>query len=93
MHGLNFPLYLERRVELAFEEKRWFDLIRLRLAEEKLNGDLHAMVIEQENGQWKYNVVPAPGGRRVFFPEKNYHMPIPQSAIDQNPNLIQNPNY
>lgn len=86
-------IYRERRVELAFEEKRWFDLIRLRLAEEKLNGDLHAIVIEQENGQWKYNVVPAPGGKRVFFPEKNYHLPIPQSAIDQNPNLTQNPNY
>lgn len=86
-------IHRERRVELAFEEKRWYDLIRLRLAEKNLNGHMHAMVIEQENGEWQYKVVPAPGGARRFYPEKNYVLPIPQAAIDRNPNLDQNPNY
>lgn len=86
-------IHRERRVELAFEEKRWYDLIRLRIAEEKLNGVLHAMVIEQEEGKWVYNVVPAPGGQRIFDPIKNYFLPIPQEAIDRNPQLTQNPNY
>lgn len=86
-------IHRERRVELAFEEKRWYDLIRLRLAEKNLNGTLHAMVIEQEGGEWVYNVVPAPGGRRSFDPAKNYFLPIPQAAIDRNPQLTQNPNY
>lgn len=86
-------IHRERRVELAFEEKRWYDLIRLRIAEEKLNGVLHAMVIEQEEGRWVYNVVPAPGGQRIFDPTKNYFLPIPQEAIDRNPQLSQNPNY
>lgn len=86
-------IHKERRVELAFEEKRWYDLIRLRIAEEKLNGVLHAMVIEQEEGKWVYKVVPAPGGQRFFDPAKNYFLPIPQQAIDRNPQLVQNPNY
>ena len=83
----------ERRVELAFEEKRWYDLIRLKLAEVNLNGNLHAISIEQENGKWVYKKVPAPGGTRKFFAAKNYLFPIPQSALDKNSKLVQNPNY
>ncbi len=83
----------ERRVELAFEEKRWYDLLRLKIAEDKLNIPSHAMVIERVGEEWVYNVVPAAGGDRIFHAEKNYVLPIPQSAIDRNPELTQNPNY
>jgi len=83
----------ERRVEFALEEKRWLDLVRLKLAEKKLNGPLHAVVIRQVNGKWEYSYVPAPGGLRAFHPEKNYFFPIPQAALDRNPLLEQNPNY
>lgn len=86
-------IHRERRVELAFEEKRLPDLLRLKLAHVNLNGPLHAMKIEQKGGKWVYEVVPAGGGQRKFYPEKNYLLPIPQSARDKNPNLEQNPNY
>ncbi len=86
-------IYQERRVELAFEDKRYLDLIRLKLAETNLNGHIHAMLIEKEGGVWKYKVIPATQGEMVFHAEKNYLWPIPQSAIDRNPNLAQNPNY
>ncbi|WP_185213143.1 RagB/SusD family nutrient uptake outer membrane protein [Sphingobacterium mizutaii] len=86
-------IHRERRVELAFEEKRLPDLLRLKLAQVNLNGPLHAMKIEQVGGKWVYEVVPAGGGQRKFYPEKNYLLPIPQSARDKNPNLEQNPNY
>ena len=33
------------------------------------------------------------GQRRVFNPAKHYLMPFPQSEIDVNPNLVQNPGY
>lgn len=82
----------ERRVELAFEEKRWYDLMRLKIAEKNLNGTLHAMVIQKENNKWVYKVVPAAEGRRVFY-AKNYLYPIPQATIDKNKNIIQNPGY
>ncbi len=90
---MRHAIHRERRVELAFEDKRWYDLLRLRLAEEKLNQPLKAMKIERENGQWVYSLIPAPGGGRRFFPERNYFLPIPQAAIDRNPKLAQNPGY
>lgn len=91
--AMRTAIHRERRVELAFEEKRWYDLIRLRLAEKNLNGVLHAMVIEREGSEWTYKIVPAPGGQHAFDPTKNYFLPIPQDAIDRNPELTQNPNY
>ncbi|MBX2923789.1 MAG: RagB/SusD family nutrient uptake outer membrane protein [Chitinophagaceae bacterium] len=83
----------ERRVELAFEEKRLPDLLRLKLAETRLNGTVHAIKIDIVGGNTVYTIVPAGGGTKVFDPAKNYVLPIPQSAIDKNPNLEQNPNY
>ncbi|WP_138992279.1 RagB/SusD family nutrient uptake outer membrane protein [Larkinella sp. C7] len=83
----------ERRVELAFEERRWFDLMRLKLAEKNLNGTLHAMKIELVGGKPVYTVIPAPEGGKTFFANKNYLLPIPQSALNQNTKLTQNPNY
>lgn len=90
---MRIAIQRERRVELAFEEKRWWDILRLKLAEDKLNGTSHAMVIEQSGGVWVYKVQPCVTGRRIFHPEKNYFLPIPQSAIDRNDKLEQNPNY
>ena len=83
----------ERRVELAFEDKRLYDLLRLKLAEKNLNGPLHAMKIEKVGSNWVYTVIPAAGGTRKFDPAKNYVLPIPQSAMDKNAELKQNPNY
>jgi hypothetical protein len=45
---MRIAIQRERRVELAFEEKRWYDLMRLKLAMKNLNGPLHAMVIQKE---------------------------------------------
>ncbi|CAG5000680.1 SusD-like protein P38 [Dyadobacter sp. CECT 9275] len=83
----------ERRVELAFEEKRWPDLLRLKMAEKTLNGSFHAMRIVKEGGKKVYSVIEAPNGGRLFSASKNYFLPIPQVVIDKNAKLKQNPNY
>ncbi len=69
----------ERRLELAFEGQRWFDLVRLDKVEEVMNA-----VYARDSGR-----------RPLVYPfdANSYRLPIPQSAIDQNPNLIQNPGY
>jgi len=85
-------IYRERRVEFCFEDKRWYDLIRLKLAETELSHPMHTMKITKVDGEKVYTVVPT-GGDRVFDPAKNYLLPIPQSAIDRNEKLEQNPNY
>ena len=86
-------IHRERRVELAFEDKRLPDLLRLKLAEVVLNGTVHAMKIHKVGNDWVYTIVPAGGGTKKFDPTKNYVLPIPQSAIDKNSKLVQNPNY
>jgi hypothetical protein len=84
----------ERRIELAFEDKRWWDLIRWKIAHINLNQQLHGISIKAgTNGQLTYTPVNVPGGERQFNAASNYLFPIPQGAIDQNKNLQQNPGY
>ncbi len=83
----------ERRVELAFEGKRYWDLIRWNIAHINLNQQLHGISIIGTSGVLTYAPVTTPGGNRQFDATKNYLFPIPQSAIDQNKNLKQNPGY
>jgi SusD family. len=69
----------ERRLELAMEGERWFDLVRLDKVEEVMNA-----VYAKDEGR------PA----QVYpFDQLSYKLPIPQDVIDQNPNLVQNPGY
>jgi hypothetical protein len=83
----------ERRVELAFEGKRYWDLLRWKTAEVNINRPLKAMHITAQGSTLTYQVVDAARGDRKFDASKNYVLPIPQSAISRNPSLIQNSNY
>lgn len=69
----------ERRLELAFEGQRWFDLCRLDRVEEVMNA-----VFAKDEGR------PA---QRYPYDQYSYKLPIHQDIIDQNPNLEQNPGY
>ncbi len=86
----------ERRIELSYEAKRLYDLLRWKIAEVKLNEDLQRIVItntspSDNSGVWVYT--PASLDRPHDFQQKMYFLPIPQGAIDQNPKLIQNWGY
>ncbi|HMM04846.1 MULTISPECIES: RagB/SusD family nutrient uptake outer membrane protein [unclassified Dysgonomonas] len=72
-------LLKERRMELAFEGQRWFDLVRLNKVESVMNA-----VYAKDSGR-KAQIYP--------FNQDSYRLPVPQSKIDQNPNLVQNPGY
>lgn len=72
-------LLKERRLELAFEGERWYDLVRLNKVEEVMNA-----VYSKDSGR---------KAQIAQFNENSYLLPIPQGAIDQNENLIQNPGY
>jgi hypothetical protein len=67
----------ERRCELAFEGIRYLDIKRWKVAEIYIN-----TLVE-----------PGSGVERVFDPAKHYLWPFPQSEIDVNPELEQNPGY
>jgi starch-binding outer membrane protein, SusD/RagB family len=67
----------ERRMELAFEGHRWFDLLRTGKALEVMNAETGG-----SGNNLNYNVQP----HRLL-------MPVPQNQIDLNPRLTQNPGY
>jgi len=87
----------ERRIELAMENKRYFDLLRWKIAEVNLNHVMHGMRIDPDgNGGYTYTVIPAvpPGATQWSFDaSKNYLLPIPFGVMGQNSKLTQNPGY
>ncbi len=83
----------ERRVELAFEGKRYFDIMRWKIGPQVLNTTLQGMEITGTPGNWNYQRVPAYNGKRVFQDPRDYLFPIPSSALDRNPKLTQNPGW
>lgn len=72
----------ERRVELAFEEHRFFDIRRWKIAESLLNGPLYGMKMTKSGSTITYTRYPF---EIRSFPSKLYVLPIPQSEVDKNP--------
>jgi len=83
----------ERRIEFFMEEHRWYDLIRWQTAVVVLNQASQGMRIDLVGGKPVYTIIAAAGGGRIFNAPKNYLFPVPQSAIDKNSKLTQNPGY
>lgn len=93
----------ERRVELAFEGLRYFDVMRWDLGAQVLNGPLYGSRLGTMDATgkvtWKGNgnVVNAENyivlENRVFHPDRKYLLPVPQSEMDANPNMTQNAGY
>jgi starch-binding outer membrane protein, SusD/RagB family len=81
----------ERRIELAFEEHRSWDVRRWQIAESTLGADLRGMdIIKNADGTFKYT--PYVVENRVFSP-KMYYYPIPNAEILKEKNLVQNPGW
>lgn len=79
----------ERRIELAFEEHRYWDLRRWKDAETVLNKTLTGMKITK-NADNSFSYARVPAGTIVFSSPKMYLYPIPFAEISKNNNLIQN---
>lgn len=82
----------ERRVELAFEGHRFFDVRRWCIADETENRDLLAMNIQkQADGSKTYEVTML---LKRSFLEQHKLVPIPRTEIDKSEGaLVQNPGY
>jgi len=80
----------ERRVELCFEEHRFFDVRRWKKGEEFFNKPVSGMVITKTGNTFTYQVVQVEN--RVFA-EKNYRFPFPQTELNKTSKLQQNPGW
>jgi len=69
----------ERRVELAFEDHRYWDLLRWNMAFDVLNRPVEGVAIARSiDGSYTYNVVDV--AERKFH-SHNYYMPFPRSEV------------
>ncbi|MDR1980439.1 MAG: RagB/SusD family nutrient uptake outer membrane protein [Tannerellaceae bacterium] len=82
----------ERRIELCFEEHRYFDLRRWKVAETVMNYTSTGIEIHKwPDGHKTYHPGKVVEERR--FVERMYWLPIPQSEIDKSSQIEQNPGY
>ena len=91
---MNEKIRHERRVELAFEDVRYWDLRRWKIAENILSLDIHGVTIVK-NADASFTYMPnLKVETRVFDATKMYLYPIPQNEINKAGGvLIQNPNW
>ncbi|MDR0542791.1 MAG: RagB/SusD family nutrient uptake outer membrane protein [Dysgonamonadaceae bacterium] len=82
----------ERQVELAFEDHRYWDLLRWKDAETVLNRPVRGLEITKDvSGNFVYKTVNV--AERTFH-TKNYHLPFSRSeVINSNGNITQNEGY
>ena len=79
--GLRLAIRHERRVEFAMEGLRWWDLVRWRTAEQVMNA-YRLKYLDKEGKDMS-----------IFDPNKHYLFPIPETQLNSNPKLVQNPGY
>jgi len=78
----------ERRVELAFEEHRFWDVRRWKIAPTVLSGVVSGTKITRSaTNVLTYETVPV---STLSFTNKLYHMPVPYSETTKNTKLLQN---
>lgn len=81
----------ERRIELAFEEHRFWDVRRWKIADQELSGPVYGIkIIKSAAGTYTYENVLA---GTLVFSDKLYLMPLPYDETTKNSKLDQNPGW
>ncbi|WP_256011424.1 RagB/SusD family nutrient uptake outer membrane protein [Desertivirga xinjiangensis] len=80
----------ERRIELAFEEHRFWDVRRWKIASTVLNGTARGLSITPNGSSFEFEHQDV---ATLTFKDKYYHMPVPYSEVIKNKKLIQNEGY
>lgn len=96
----------ERKVELAFEGHRYWDVRRWRIAEDVLSKQPSGLrfILDYKSSDFKsddYNaarkfqirVIPNYDARKPQFNPEHYYLPITKARTEQNTNLKENPGY
>ena len=81
---------LERRLDLAFEGHRFFDVRRWMIAEDTDNRMMHGFEITRNGEQKPGRIIDT---RQHTFRKAMYFYPIPYKETVKSPDLLQNPYY
>jgi hypothetical protein len=80
----------EWRIEFAFEEHRFFDIKRWKIAETVMNQPRTGVSIVKIGSNLTYNPITV---LKTAFVKKQYLYPIPYNEVAKNPNMKQNPGW
>jgi len=83
-------IHAERRVELAFEGHRFWDVRRWKIAEQTETKMMNGMEVRRAGGNVSYTIFPV---RKHNFRTAMYLWAIPQSETAKSPELTQNPSW
>jgi hypothetical protein len=88
--GMRTIIQRERKIELAFESQYHWDCRRWRTAPAELNRPIQGWTVAETDVNAYYQVSTIYTRK---FSLRDYFMPIPESDLINNPQLIQNPGY
>jgi hypothetical protein len=80
----------ERRIEMAFEEQRYWDIRRWKIAEAVFNQPLRGLALIMRTGNIQIEHIDVLDAK---FDPKRYLYPIPYSEVNKNNNMVQNPGW
>lgn len=86
----------ERRKELAFENKIYWDLRRWRILDQEQNNRLYRVLMpfySADAGKYFFDARTDERNVRFTFDTRWYYQQIPAAAITKSPNLVQNPGF
>jgi hypothetical protein len=88
--GMRLAIRNERRIELAFEEHRFWDVRRWKIADQTENIQTMGMEVDRNNNTVTYTTFPV---RKRNFRAAMYLWPLPESEVAKSPEVKQNPGY
>ena len=83
-------IHNERRIEMAFEEQRYWDIRRWKIAEDVMNTPIKGLIIVKSGASMIPTEVTV---LEPSFTERMYLYPIPYSEVINNANMVQNPGW
>lgn len=89
-------IHHERKVELAFEGNRYWDVRRWRTATTDLSKSLSSVkfILDYATRKYKLQLIPNIDGQFAGeFLSRHYYLPIGLNRTSNNPNLVENPDY
>lgn len=90
-------IHHERKVELAFEGHRYWDVRRWRTAVNELSVRWSGIryILDAASGKYQIQIINNVDGTSNIpqFRKENYYLPITNSRTSNNPSLVENPGY